>query len=103
MTELSGGQMQLAGIAQALVREPDILLLDEPTSALDVRRQLEVMQVVEAVTRGRRMVTVAAMHDLALAARFAERLLVLKDGRIAEEGPPESGARPAAPRRSLPS
>ena len=90
VTELSGGQMQLAGIAQALVREPDILLLDEPTSALDVRRQLEVMQVVEAVTRGRRMVTVAAMHDLALAARFAERLLVLKDGRIAEEGPPEA-------------
>jgi iron complex transport system ATP-binding protein len=89
VAELSGGQMQLAGIAQALVREPDILLLDEPTSALDVRRQLEVMQVVEAVTRSRRIVTVAAMHDLSLAARFAERLLVLKDGRIAEEGPPE--------------
>jgi iron complex transport system ATP-binding protein len=85
---LSGGQRQLVGIAQALVREPDILLLDEPTSALDVRRQLEVMQVIREVTRGRAIVTIAAMHDLALAARFADRLLVLRDGRIAEEGAP---------------
>ena len=90
VTELSGGQMQLVGIAQALVREPDILLLDEPTSALDVRRQLEVMRIVEEVTRDRRIVTLAAMHDLALAARFADRLLLIKDGRIAEEGVPEA-------------
>lgn len=88
--ELSGGQRQLVGIAQALVREPDVLLLDEPTSALDVRRQLEVLQIVRRVTRERRMVTIAAMHDLSLSARFAERLLVLKDGGIAEEGDPDA-------------
>ncbi len=86
---LSGGQRQLVGIAQALVREPDVLLLDEPTSALDIRRQLEVMEVVCRITRERAIVTVAAMHDLALAARFATHLLVLKDGRIADEGAPE--------------
>ncbi|MCB8821406.1 ABC transporter ATP-binding protein [Microvirga rosea] len=86
---LSGGQRQLVGIAQALVREPDVLLLDEPTSALDVRRQLEVLQIVQRVTRERSMITIVALHDLSLAARFAERLLVLKDGQIAEEGQPE--------------
>jgi iron complex transport system ATP-binding protein len=90
IADLSGGQRQLVGIAQALVREPDILLLDEPTSALDVRRQLEVMQIIRKVTAERAVVTVAAMHDLALAARFADRLLVLKDGRIAEEGTPDA-------------
>jgi iron complex transport system ATP-binding protein len=86
---LSGGQRQLVGIAQALVREPDVLLLDEPTSALDIRRQLEVMEVVCRITRERAIVTVAAMHDLALAARFATHLLVLSEGRIAAEGAPE--------------
>jgi iron complex transport system ATP-binding protein len=87
---LSGGQRQLVGIAQALVREPDVLLLDEPTSALDIRRQLEVMDIVRTVTRQRAVVTLAAMHDLSLAARFADRLLVLQDGRIAAEGSPEA-------------
>jgi iron complex transport system ATP-binding protein len=87
---LSGGQRQLVGIAQALVREPDVLLLDEPTSALDIRRQLEVMEIVRTVTRERAIVTVAALHDLSLAARFADRLLVLNEGRIACEGPPEA-------------
>jgi iron complex transport system ATP-binding protein len=86
VTDLSGGQRQLVGLAQALVREPDILLLDEPTSALDVRRQLEVMQIVRDVTRKRHIVTIAAMHDLALATRFADRLLVLQDGYISAEG-----------------
>ena len=51
---LSGGQIQLAGIAQALVREPDILLLDEPTSALDMRRQREVIRSSRPCARGRR-------------------------------------------------
>lgn len=88
--DLSGGQRQLAGIAQALVREPDVLLLDEPTSALDVRRQLEVMDLVRAVTQRRGIITIVALHDLGLAARFADRLLVLKDGRVAEEGAPEA-------------
>ena len=72
------------------MREPDILLLDEPTSALDVRRQLEVMQIIRDVTQERTIVTIAAMHDLALAARFADHLLVLRNGRIVEEGKPDA-------------
>ncbi|CAM5762556.1 ABC transporter ATP-binding protein [Bosea minatitlanensis] len=86
---LSGGQRQLAAIGQALVREPDVLLLDEPTSALDVRRQLDVMATIREATRRRRIVTVAAIHDLSLAARFADRVLVMNGGRIAQAGPPE--------------
>ena len=85
---LSGGQRQLAAIGQALVREPDVLLLDEPTSALDVRRQLDVMAIIREATRRRGIVTVAAIHDLSLAARFADRVLVMNDGRIAQAGAP---------------
>ena len=59
--ELRGGQQQLAIIAQALVRNPRLLLLDEPTSALDLRRQLEVMDLIQAVTRRRGCVTIIAM------------------------------------------
>ncbi|MBN9062210.1 MAG: hypothetical protein BGP06_09225 [Rhizobiales bacterium 65-9] len=87
---LSSGQRQLAGIAQAIVREPDVLLLDEPTSALDVRRQLEVMETVLRVSRERRIVTIVAIHDLSLAARFADTILLLSDGRIARAGEPHA-------------
>ncbi|CAH1661607.1 Hemin import ATP-binding protein HmuV [Hyphomicrobiales bacterium] len=86
---LSGGQRQLAAIGQALVREPDVLLLDEPTSALDVRRQLDVMATIREATRRRGIVTVVAIHDLSLAARFADRVLVMNAGRIAQAGQPE--------------
>ena len=89
VTELSGGQQQRVALAQALVREPDVLLLDEPTSALDLRRQLEVMHLVHDVTRRRGMVTVAALHDLGLACRFADRFLLLHEGSIAADGHPE--------------
>ncbi|WP_342358617.1 ABC transporter ATP-binding protein [Terrarubrum flagellatum] len=89
ISTLSGGQRQLAAIGQALVREPNILLLDEPTSALDVRRQLDVMEIVRAATRRRDIVTIVAIHDLSLAARFADHVMVLNDGRIAQGGAPD--------------
>lgn len=86
---LSGGQRQLAAIGQALVREPDALLLDEPTSALDVRRQLDVMATIRDVTRQRGIVTMVAIHDLSLAARFADHILVMNQGLIAQAGEPD--------------
>ncbi|WP_312797439.1 ABC transporter ATP-binding protein [Tianweitania sp.] len=88
--ELSGGQQQLVAISQALVRDPDVLLLDEPTSALDLRRQLEVMHLVQDVTRQRNIVTIAALHDLNLASRFADRFLLIQDGAVKADGSPEA-------------
>ena len=90
VTELSGGQQQLVALGQALVRDPQVLLLDEPTSALDLRRQLEVMHLVQRLTRERGIVTVAALHDLGLASRFADRFVLLHEKRIAADGAPET-------------
>ena len=86
--ELSGGQKQLASIAQALVREPRILLMDEPTSALDLQRQVEVLTLVRDLARSRGLCVLIALHDLNQAVRFTERVLVLKDGRVAACGAP---------------
>jgi iron complex transport system ATP-binding protein len=86
---LSGGELQRVFLAQALVQEADLLLLDEPTSHLDVHYQFAFMEQVRAlVAEGRTVLTV--FHDLELAARHAERLLVLREGRLVEDGPPDA-------------
>ncbi|WP_168583006.1 ABC transporter ATP-binding protein [Gephyromycinifex aptenodytis] len=87
--ELSGGQRQLAGIAQMTVRKPPIMLLDEPTSALDLHHQLKVLTFVRQRTAGSGGVTLVPMHDINLAARFCDQLLVLRDGRSVQFGTPE--------------
>jgi len=69
------------------VRSPELLLLDEPTSALDLQHQMEVLDLVSEMTVRRGMTTLVAMHDLNLAARFAEHLIVLKEGRLFAAGP----------------
>lgn len=84
--ELSGGQRQLAGIAQALVREPDILLMDEPTSALDLHRQIEVLTFMKHQARERGMIVFVAIHDLNQAMRFADHALVIADGKLCGAG-----------------
>lgn len=85
--ELSGGQRQRVWIAMALAQQPRILLLDEPTSALDVAHQVEVLDVLRAeAARGTTVVLV--IHDLTLAARYAEELVVLAEGRIVARGEP---------------
>lgn len=88
LDQLSGGQRQLASLAQALVREPRLLLLDEPTSALDLRHQTLVMNLVsELASEGR--IVIAVLHDLDLAVRWAEQIVVIDEGRVVAEGSPE--------------
>lgn len=88
LTELSGGQRQLVSVAQALARRPDVLLLDEPSSSLDLRHQLQLLAQVRAITVDEQMTTAIAIHDLNLAARFADRIIVLHRGRLVADGTP---------------
>ncbi len=89
LNRLSGGQRQLVSLAQAVVRDPRVLLLDEPTSALDLRHQTHVMGLVrELASEGR--VIVVVLHDLNLAARWADRIVVLSNGTAAAQGDPEA-------------
>lgn len=88
VNELSGGQAQMVAIAQALVREPAVLLLDEPTSHLDLRHQFEALELIREASRLRGICTAIAMHDLNMAARFADAVCVLYQGRVHSSGPP---------------
>jgi polar amino acid transport system ATP-binding protein len=87
--QMSGGQQQRAAIARALCMEPEALLFDEPTSALDPELEQEVIRVIKALAEeGRTMLIVT--HDMRLAADVSDHVVFLHDGRIEEQGPPES-------------
>lgn len=86
LDELSGGELQKVVIARALAQEPQLLLMDEPTSSLDLKNQLEVLSLIQQITRERGIAAVVTMHDINLALRFADRFILLKDKQIYAEG-----------------
>lgn len=88
LTSLSGGERQRVLLARALAQKPRILLLDEPTANLDVRYQLKVLGVVRDLV-GSGITAIGAVHDLEMAARFCDRLLLLAGGRVIAEGKPD--------------
>ncbi|GGT98912.1 iron-dicitrate ABC transporter ATP-binding protein [Streptomyces lateritius] len=91
---LSGGERQRVRLAMALAQDTRLLLLDEPTTYLDLRHQLEVMGTVVRLREERGLTVVMVLHDLGHAARFADRIVALRRGRIAADGPPEAVVTP---------
>ncbi|MGY4720228.1 ABC transporter ATP-binding protein [Naumannella huperziae] len=87
--ELSGGQKQRVMIAMALACDPDVIIADEPTTALDVVVQAQVLQVLSGLVRDRGLTLVMISHDLSVLAATCERIVVMRDGRIVEQGPSE--------------
>jgi iron complex transport system ATP-binding protein len=85
---LSGGQRQMVLFAQVLLRDPQIMILDEPVSALDLQHQMHLMEHLHQQTRDKNWVTLVVLHDLNLAAQFADQLIVLADNRLQAFGSP---------------
>ncbi len=86
--ELSGGQRQRAWIAMAVAQDTPILLLDEPTTYLDLAHQVEVLDLIVDLNRSEGRTVVMVLHDLNQACRYADHVIVMKDGAIVAEGPP---------------
>ena len=85
---LSGGEAQRAVLARALAQEAPVLLLDEPTASLDIGHAVEVLDVLDELRRAEGLTVVTAAHDLTLAGRYADRLVLLSGGVVAAEGAP---------------
>jgi iron complex transport system ATP-binding protein len=86
VTELSGGEQKRVSIARALAQTPDVLLLDEPGAFLDVRHQLSLYELLLEETRSRNLACLVVMHDLNVAAQFADRVVLLAEGRVVGDG-----------------
>ena len=89
VSELSGGQSQMVSIVQALIRNSNVYLFDEPTSALDLHHQLDILARIKSAMQQRNTIGIVALHDLNLAARFADHVMLLGNGEIQVEGPPD--------------
>jgi iron complex transport system ATP-binding protein len=86
LDELSGGQRQRAFVAMALAQDTDHLLLDEPLNNLDPRHGVALMKLLRRLVDERRTTVVVVLHDIGIAAQFADRIVALRDGRIAHHG-----------------
>ncbi len=88
INELSGGQQQLVYLAQSIVRNSKIMLFDEPINNLDIRHQIMVLEKIRELTTKRNIITVVVLHDINLAARYSDYVIVLKNGYVYEKGKP---------------
>lgn len=87
--ELSGGELQRVFLAQALVQETQVLLLDEPLTHLDLAYQMEFMELLKHANTERGLTIILVLHDINLAAQYASRLLLMRDGAVVEDGEPQ--------------
>jgi ABC-type cobalamin/Fe3+-siderophores transport systems, ATPase components len=88
LCRLSGGERQRVGVARALCQRPELFLLDEPTAALDYGHQIMVMDMLDALRRERKIAIILVSHDVNLAAMYADRLLLIRAGRVVAYGSP---------------
>jgi iron complex transport system ATP-binding protein len=86
--ELSGGQLQMVLLAQAIIKDPEILILDEPLNNLDIHRQFSLLNQTTKLTRQKEMVTIIVMHDINLAARYADYIVTMDNGKLYSHGAP---------------
>jgi iron complex transport system ATP-binding protein len=89
MSELSGGEQQLAAIARALAQQPELLLLDEPTSHLDITHQVHILNVLQQLNLEMGLSVLMVIHDLNLASEYCDRLILVNQGKIHTQGTPE--------------
>jgi len=89
VNKLSGGEFQRVLIARVLAQDPEALLMDEPTASLDIHHQIQVLDLVRGLVREKGLTVVMAIHDLSLAVRYCDELVLLHDGRQVSVGAPE--------------
>jgi iron complex transport system ATP-binding protein len=89
LSDMSGGEVQLALIARAIAQEPSLLLLDEPTSHLDITRQVNILDLIKSLNKMNSLTVVIILHDLNLASEYCDRLVLVDRGRIKRAGTPE--------------
>lgn len=89
MTQLSGGELQLASIARALTQEPELLLLDEPTSHLDISHQVQILNLIQQLNVELNLTVLMVIHDLNLAGEYCDHLIMMKAGKVYIKGEPQ--------------
>jgi iron complex transport system ATP-binding protein len=99
--ELSGGELQRARLARALVQEPSLLLLDEPTAHLDLGHEARFMELVKQYTQEQSVTVVAVTHHLNVSARYADHMVLLWSGRLLKQGRPDEVLTPAILERAF--